>query len=151
MSKQIHYNIDNIDIYNSVGDIIKSLKNRLKLDGYYKVEVCNKKIGTFIIIKLIEKSLYSDVLDLEIELLDNIDIYYKTDNYYKILEFNNIWYYNNMYYCLINDDISNIIDMIEFGDLIIGNKYLDFICNNFDAIVMNSLVTSKSIFSSISI
>lgn len=119
----------NIDI---VKVLINKLKDKLKLSGFYRVIVINKKIGTFIEIVRIEKSFYKNVLDLKI-IIEEDKVYFKTDDYFKIKDMNNIKYHNNNYYVLVDDSFSDIIEKVEFGEFIFGDGELSLI-DNFEVI-----------------
>lgn len=116
----------NIDI---VKVLINKLKDKLKLSGFYRVIVINKKIGTFIEIVRIEKSFYKNVLDLKI-IIEEDKVYFKTDDYFKIKDMNNIKYHNNNYYVLVDDSFSDIIEKVEFGEFIFGDGELSLIDNS---------------------
>lgn len=112
--------------------LINKLKDKLKLSGFYRVIVINKKIGTFIEIVRIEKSFYKNVLDLKI-IIEEDKVYFKTDDYFKIKDMNSIKYYNNNYYVLVDDSFNNIIEKVEFGEFIFGDGELSLI-DNFEVI-----------------
>ena len=115
---KIYYykSIDN-NLYDEVKEIIKSIQKRLKLNGFYKVLVINKKIGLFIKLKRLDNNLYKDTLELKIEEKD-ITVYYKTADYFIIKDSSNISYKDGLYYCIVDDDFDGILEKVEFGDFV---------------------------------
>ena len=81
-----------------VRELLKKLQDKLKLKGFYRVIVCNKKIGTFIELLKIEDSYYKRVLDLKIIIENEEEVYFKTEDYFLIKELNSIKYNDKYYY-----------------------------------------------------
>lgn len=129
--------IDKIDIHNyniyvyydldDIEEFIVSLKDKLKLQGFYKVYICNKKYGLFIQLVYLEEAFYADTLNLKIVELDDMKIYFKTEDYYLIKDFNKVYYYQNYYYVLIDDLVFDIYKMIEFGEFIFGDLLVNIL------------------------
>ncbi len=129
--------IDKIDIHNynvyvyydldDIEEFIISLKDKLRLQGFYKVYTCHNKYGLFIQLFYLEDSFYSDTLNLKIVELDDMKIYFKTDDYYLIKDFNNKYYYQNYYYCLIDDSVFDLFKMIEFGEFVFGDLVVNIL------------------------
>lgn len=120
--------IDDNNIIDGIKVLIKKLQRKLKLHGFYKVEVCKKEIGLFIELIQIDKSYYMDILELKIEIKD-IDIYYKTIDYFIIKDLSYKYFYQDYYYGLINDNFFDIMKLIEFGEFVFGKQLNDFLQN----------------------
>lgn len=113
-----------------VKKIIKRLKNRLNLRGFYKLKVfVNKNIGLFVDVIKIDDLDYSNVLDLRVIVFLEDKIYFETDDYFLIEKAKRIRFYNDKFYCLA-DDIDNIYDFIEFGRFIYGNEAIKMLNNS---------------------
>lgn len=105
-----------------VRELLKKLQDKLKLKGFYRVIVCNKKIGTFIELLKIEDSYYKRVLDLKIIIENEEEVYFKTENYFLIKELNSIKYNDKYYYGLVDDSFDKILEKVEFGEFIFGER-----------------------------
>ena len=105
-----------------VRELLKKLQDKLKLKGFYRVIVCNKKIGTFIELLKIEDSYYKRVLDLKIIIENEEEVYFKTDDYFLIKELNSIKYNDKYYYGLVDDSFDKILEKVEFGEFIFGER-----------------------------
>ena len=117
---KIYYYKNEIDenaIYDEVKCIVKSIQKRLKLHGFYRIIVVYKKIGLFLILKMLEDTFYKDTLDIKIEIKD-LDVYYKTTDYFIIKGYSNIRYKDGMYYCKVDSSFDKILEKVEFGDFI---------------------------------
>lgn len=121
---KVYYYKDN----DEVKEIIKRIQKRLKLNGFYKVLVINKKIGLFIELKRIEDNLYKNTLELKIDVIDS-DVYFKTKDYFVIKDLSNIRYKDEMYYCIVDESFDEILEKVEFGDFVFGYD-IDDIMNN---------------------
>ena len=94
----------------------------LKISGLYEVFAYeNKKYGTILEIIKKEDLFNPDIIDIKIKLFKNDNFYFKTKDFFIISNYNNIYYDNNYYYININN-IDNIINIIEFGDIIYNKK-----------------------------
>ena len=61
--------------------LVKKLKNRLKLKGFYKLKVfVNSNVGLFVDVIKIDDLEYSNVLDLRVIVFLDSDIYFEIDN-----------------------------------------------------------------------
>lgn len=105
-----------------VRELLKKLQDKLKLKGFYRVIVCNKKIGTFIELLKIEDSYYKRVLDLKIIIENGEEVYFKTEDYFLIKELNSIKYNDKYYYGLVDDSFDKILEKVEFGEFIFGER-----------------------------
>ena len=113
-----------------VKDIVKKLKRKLKLKGFYKLKVFfNKVVGIFIRAIKIDEVEYSSVLDLRVIVYTDEDIYFETDDYFKIKDVKNVRFYNDKFYCLV-DDILNIYKVVDWGRFIYGEEVLDMLDNS---------------------
>ena len=104
-----------------VKEIIEKIRSRLSLKGFYRVRFSVKKIGIFLQIQKIEDSFYPDTLDLKIEEA-SFDVYYGTEDYFLIDSFFPVRYFDGKYYCLVDDSFDKILEKVEFGDFIFGEK-----------------------------
>ena len=109
--------ISNDTIYEDIKILLKKLQKKLKLKGYYKVVVNNKKIGLFIQLIHINDTFYKNNLDLKIE-INNDNIYFKTKDYFLIDSNSLIKCDDEYYYCVVDDSFDKIIEKVEFGDFI---------------------------------
>lgn len=109
--------ISNDTIYEDIKILLKKLQKKLKLKGYYKVVVNNKKIGLFIQLIHINDTFYKNNLDLKIE-INNDNIYFKTKDYFLIYGNSLIKCDDEYYYCVVDDSFDKIIEKVEFGDFI---------------------------------
>lgn len=109
--------IDERSLYSDVKELIKRVQKKLKLNGFYKVLVTNKKVGVFLELKRLEDAFYKNTLDLKIEVRDN-DIYYQTTDYFIIKDMPDIKYKDGMYYCIVDESFDEILEKVEFGDFV---------------------------------
>jgi len=109
--------IGNDVLYEEVKLLLKILQKKLKLNGFYKVIVNNKKIGLFLKLIHIDTSFYKNNLDIKIEINNDI-IYYKTKDYFLINDSKEIRYNDEYYYCVVDNDFDKILEKVEFGDFI---------------------------------
>ena len=117
--KIYYYKDINSDLYEEVKRIIKSIQKKLKLNGFYKVLVINKKIGLFIELRKINNNFYKDMVELKIDIKD-YNVYFKTTDYFVIKDLSNIRYKDEMYYCVVDESFDEILEKVEFGDFIFG-------------------------------
>jgi len=118
------------DLLHDTGRFIKSLKKKLHLIGFYKVLVCKKKFGIFIILEKLEDSYYKGALDLKVVVLDELDVYFKTEDYFILKENQNIRFLDSYYYVLIDDYFDFSYDKFEFGDFVFGYDISKLLENN---------------------
>lgn len=117
------------EIISKVKDILLKVKSKLKLRGFYKIKVyCDSRVGIFIDGVRIDDS-NSNVLDLRVIVYLDCEIYFKTDDYFLIKDCKNIRYYRDNFYCLAND-ISDINEVIEFGEFVYGDMVLEMLDNS---------------------
>lgn len=114
-------NSDKEEIIELVKNLLLKLRYRLYLQGFYKVKVyLHSKIGMFLELIQLEKSDYDYTLDFRILVYLDEQIYFKTIDYF-ILPDVDIYYLDGYYYCNVSD-ISNINDVIEFGEFLYGKE-----------------------------
>lgn len=113
-----------------VKDVVKKLKRKLNLKGFYKLKVFfNKVVGIFIRAIKVDEVEYSNVLDLRVIVYTDQDIYFETDDYFMIKDVKNVRFYKNKFYCLV-DDIFNIYKVVDWGRFIYGEEVLDMLDNS---------------------
>ena len=105
-----------------IKDVIKRIQKLLKLNGFYKVIVNYKKIGSFIKLIRLEDAFYKNTLDLKIEEVDE-DIYFKTKDYFIIKDCFIKKYFDEYYYALVDDSFDKILEKVEFGDFVFGYEF----------------------------
>ena len=118
--------IDEVNLFDDVGEVVKKLQKLLKLSGFYKVIVCLKDIGCFLRIMRIEDSFYKNTLDLKIEVSDD-EVYFKTTDYFLIKDYSIVRYIDGVYYALVDDCFDEILEKVEFGEFVFGYDILDII------------------------
>jgi len=109
---------------------IKLIKNyQIKINGIYEVVVFeNLKYGTILeIIKKEELLFHPDLIDIKVKIIKDSSIYLKTNNYFVLEKYHNIYYLDKSYYININD-IDNILNLIEYVD-IIYNQNSNYLTN----------------------
>ena len=111
-------------------EIIKQVQKLLKLQGFYKVVVVFKDIGIFLKLIKLDDSFYKDTLDLKIENRDE-DIYFKTDDYFIISNLSRILFLNGKYYGLVDGSFDEILEKVEFGELILDSDMKDVFSKGF--------------------
>lgn len=101
-------------------DIFKLLSDIYSIDlfGYFKVDIYNdKKIGSYIEIeKLNDYGSYNKKIDTKV-MISNDNFYLKIFDLSKIYNLRNIYTLNDEYY-ISTKDVDNILDIIEFSDVI---------------------------------
>ena len=108
--------------------ITKEIKNlfikiikyyNLEFKGIYVVYVYeNIFYGTILEIELQQELLFnSDIIDIKVKFLKDNEIYLKTNNYDVLENYSNIYFKDNYYYINIKD-VTNLIELVEFVDLI---------------------------------
>ena len=117
------YYIDKIDYSdkNSVGEVVKDYlfryKDKLNLNGFYKVKVySNKYVGLFLEINCLEESEYLNNLDLRVLVYLDEDIYFCCDDYFLISNFNKIYHYDDKFFGYVDKDVD--VGLLEFGNYI---------------------------------
>lgn len=114
--------INKEDIIRVVSEFLKSIKNKLLLNGFYKVKVyLEKRVGLFLDLIQIEDSDYYNYVDFRIVVYLDEKIYFRTKDYFLLPKNCSIYYFQDYFYCDVND-IDNILDVIEFGDFIYGTN-----------------------------
>lgn len=114
--------INKEDIIRVVSEFLKKIKNKLLLNGFYKVKVyLEKRIGLFLDLIQIEDSDYYNYVDFRIVVYLDEKIYFRTKDYFLLPKNCSIYYFQDYFYCDVND-IDNILDVIEFGDFIYGTN-----------------------------
>ena len=118
---QYKLSINNIDILSKeIKNIFTSLIKKYNIDffGYLKVNIYNNlKYGNIIEIeKIVDNSLYSNIIDLKITVYKDYPMYFEFDSYYDdILPIKTI---NKKGKYLINiNNIENILKYIEYGKI----------------------------------
>lgn len=112
--------INKDDIIRVVSEFLKKIKNKLLLNGFYKVKVYLEKcIGLFLDLIQIEDSDYYNYVDFRIVVYLDEKIYFRTKDYFLLPRNCSIYYFQDYFYCDVSD-IDNILSVIEFGDFIYG-------------------------------
>lgn len=111
-----------IDLINVIKELLVKIDSRynLNINGFYKIKVYPKdKIGIFLNIIKIDDNEFSSGSDFRIVIYSNEKFLLETDNY-EILDQNILKkYYNGKFYIDI-DDIKNIYNIIDMGNIIYG-------------------------------
>lgn len=111
-----------IDLINVIKELLIKIDSRynLNINGFYKIKVYPKdKIGIFLNIIKIDDNEFSSGSDFRIVIYPNEKFLLETDNY-EILDQNILKkYYNGKFYIDI-DDIKNIYNIIDMGNIIYG-------------------------------
>lgn len=115
--------VDNVDYDDkkSISDFVKTFifryRNKMNLNGFYKVKVySNKYVGLFLEIFCLEENEYPNTLDLRILVYLNHDVYYLSDDYFLVNNFSEIYYSENKFYCLVDKEVD--VSILEFGNFI---------------------------------
>lgn len=115
--------VDNVDYDDkkSISDFVKTFifryRNKMNLNGFYKVKVySNKYVGLFLEIFCLEENEYPNTLDLRILVYLNHDVYYLSDDYFLVNNFSEIYYSGNKFYCLVDKEVD--VSILEFGNFI---------------------------------
>lgn len=115
--------VDNVDYDDkkSISDFVKTFifryRNKMNLNGFYKVKVySNKYVGLFLEIFCLEENEYPNTLDLRILVYLNHDVYYLSDDYFIVNNFSEIYYSENKFYCLVDKEVD--VSILEFGNFI---------------------------------
>lgn len=110
------------EIVEYVKKLVKRLKNKLCIKGFYKLKVfINDKVGLFIDIIKIDDLDYSNILDLKVIVFIDCDIYFETDDYFLVRDSKKVIFYNNKFYCSVSDLNGDIYKYCEFGNYIYGD------------------------------
>ena len=116
---------DKENMVQSIKSIIKKLRLRLGLRGFYKVKVFpNSKIGVFLEIIQLEDIDFSNNLDLRVILFNDEQFLFETDDYFLIDQCSDVKYYDGKFYCFIDDDFDEILEKVEFGRVLYGKEVL---------------------------
>ena len=62
------------------------------------------------------------MLDLKIIIENEEEVYFKTEDYFLIKELNSIKYNDKYYYGLVDDSFDKILEKVEFGEFIFGER-----------------------------
>ena len=94
-----------------------------QLKGIFDVNLYyHTKYGSILeIIKKDELLFSKDYIDIKLNIYKNSKFYFKTKDYYSIDKYKNIYYDNNYYYINI-DNIDNMINIIEYGNILYKEK-----------------------------
>lgn len=113
-----------------VKNVIKKMKNRLNLRGFYKIKVfVQEQLGLFLEVVKLEDLDYSNALDLRVIVFLDEKIYFETDDYFVIENIKKIRYHDNKYYCCV-EDFNDIFPFLEFGRFIYGNEVIRMLNNS---------------------
>ena len=92
----------------------------ISIKGLYRVKVYPNKLGVLIIaIKLDNESYGSSEFDLRIIVFFDKEIYLKFDDCYLLDKLKLSYFYKDDYFVNIND-VSDIINCVEFGEICLG-------------------------------
>lgn len=108
----------------SIKDIIIKLIRYydLNIKGIYNINIYqNDKIGLIIEGEKKDSYNFSNVIDLRLTINRDYDFLLKCEDYFKIDKYKNKFYYDDNYYISIND-IDNILDVVEYIEIVYGNK-----------------------------
>ena len=102
----------------SVADFVKTYifryRNKLNLNGFYKIKVySNKCVGLFLEISCLEENQYPNTLDLRILVYLDQDVYFSCDDYFLINDFDKVYYFENKFYCFVDKEVD--ISLLDFG------------------------------------
>ena len=142
---KIFFNNDNFTIYilntnnsTNLKEYVKKTvlkikdKTRKYISGYYKVYVyINKTYGMVLeAIKKDDFDFFKDYIELDIEIKENSEMYFKFSDYFIPLNKSNIYYYDDNYYIDIKDlTKKDFYKLLEHSSIIYGNS-LALIQNN---------------------
>ena len=119
---------DKDKIIESVKKLLLKLRYRLSLQGFYKVKVyLHSKVGIFLELIQLNVADYNYTLDFRILVYLDEKLYFRTKDYF-ILPSHDIYYLDDFYYCNV-DNISNLLEVIEFGDFIYGKELYSIMFN----------------------
>ena len=118
-----------ININDYIKRIILRLKQKYNFDifGFYEVNVYkNKKIGTIIdFIKEDTSLLFSDLLDLNINIKENEEVYLKFADYIFSKQ-ENVNIFDTSYYLNVNEiSYKKFLNLVEFSSFIYGDELLE--------------------------
>lgn len=112
---------DKESVVEFVKNMLLKLRYRLSLQGFYKVKVyLHSKIGIFLELIQLDTVDYHYSLDFRVIVYLDEKFYFRTKEYF-ILPNCDIYYLDEYYYCDV-DNISDIFEIIEFGDFIYGKE-----------------------------
>lgn len=140
MQKEISNNKEELKKY--IKETILKLKRKYEKDisGFYEVNVyTNKKIGMIIELeKEDEITMFQDIIDLNIKVYQDADIFLEFEDLFILNNFDNIYTKNNKYYISIEKiDKTTLLKIIEFTKYIYGKK-LEKLKSNLNLVVKNS-------------
>lgn len=105
-----------------VKNLVKKMKTRLNLKGFYKIKVyVEETVGLFVDAVRLDNLEYSNSLDLRVLVFLDEKVYFETEDYFLISDCPNIRFSNNLYYCSV-EDISNIYKLVEHGRFVYGEE-----------------------------
>lgn len=116
----------------SIKDIIIKLIRYydLNIKGIYNINIYqNDKIGLIIEGEKKENYNFSNIIDLRLTVIKDYDFLLKCEDYFIVEKYKNKFYYDNNYYILLSD-IDNILDVVEYVEIIYGNKREEVIENS---------------------
>ena len=109
-------------IIDVVTKLLKKLRKRLLLHGFYKVKVyLHSKIGLFLEVIQLEEFEYDDSLDFRVIVYFDEKIYFRTKDFFSLPKSGHIYFDDGYFYCDVNV-ISNLLSVVEFGDFIYGKR-----------------------------
>ena len=99
----------------------------IDIKGMYDVNAYeNKRYGTVLEIISKEQLLFHpELVDIKLKFYKDANFYLKTKDYFNFSKLKKIYFDNNYYYQNI-DNYNNIINLIEFTDLIYNEKDINF-------------------------
>lgn len=122
----------NFEEKDSISEFVKKylikIKDKLKLRGFYKVKVFpHKKLGLYLDIKQLEELEFSNNIDLRIIISLDEKFFFETDDYFLVSKYSNVRYLDGKFYCLIDDYFDEILEIVEFGDIIYGEEVINLL------------------------
>lgn len=125
INKEYFKNVDFQDkdnIIDIVKELILRLKDKLHMNGFYKVKAyVNDRVGIFIDTLKIEELEFSNNIDLRVIVCLNEDILFELEDISQLPRSIKVRRLYNKYYVDI-DDIDNLYSILEFGRFIYGNE-----------------------------
>lgn len=113
---------DKDNIIDIVKDLVLRLKNKLCMNGFYKVKAyVNERVGLFLDVLKIEEIEFSNNIDLRVIVCLNENVLFELEDICDLPKNIKVRSFHNKYYIDI-DDVDNLYDILEFGRFVYGNE-----------------------------